>query len=238
MTTTPSPASSRRTPRGVPVVHGIRRRSLAAGRLGHQLLARPASAALEYLHVLREALAHAAASADGQPREQRTTGSTQSIRSSHHAADQCCTRCAVAAGPDRPARRHHHVPLLGTSRRFRHDRRQVVHRGLRGVLPSLRASASARRPAGRTPATNRGCQADCPSPLLKARHVRRSERDKRRDQAVGPQGMPGLPACGSGRERLVRFGTRCSGSSGHAAYVDSLAGRLTAVPGSRMQETG
>ena len=48
-------------------------------------------------------------------------------------------------------------------------------------------------------------------------------------------GMPGQPEVWQWEEQLVGFGTRYTGSSGHAAYVDWLAGQLSAVPGFRMQ---
>ena len=48
-------------------------------------------------------------------------------------------------------------------------------------------------------------------------------------------GMPGLPEVWQWQEQLVGFGTRYTGSSGHAAYVDWLAGQLSAVPGFRMR---
>jgi hypothetical protein len=48
-------------------------------------------------------------------------------------------------------------------------------------------------------------------------------------------GMPGLPEVWQWQEQLVGFGTRYTGSGGHAAYVDWLAGQLSAVPGFRMQ---
>ena len=48
-------------------------------------------------------------------------------------------------------------------------------------------------------------------------------------------GMPGLPEVWQWEEQLVGFGTRYTGSSGHAAYVDWLAGQLSAVPGVRMR---
>jgi hypothetical protein len=48
-------------------------------------------------------------------------------------------------------------------------------------------------------------------------------------------GMPGLPEVWRWQEQLVGFGTRYTGSSGHAAYVDWLAGQLSAVPGFRMR---
>jgi len=48
-------------------------------------------------------------------------------------------------------------------------------------------------------------------------------------------GMPGLPEVWQWEEQLVGFGTRFTGSSGHAAYVDWLAGQLSAVPGFRMR---
>ena len=47
--------------------------------------------------------------------------------------------------------------------------------------------------------------------------------------------MPGLPEVWQWQEQLVGFGTRYTGSSGHAAYVDWLAGQLSAVPGFRMR---
>ena len=48
-------------------------------------------------------------------------------------------------------------------------------------------------------------------------------------------GVPGLPEVWQWEEQLVGFGTRYTGSSGHAAYVDWLAGQLAAVPGLRMR---
>ncbi len=48
-------------------------------------------------------------------------------------------------------------------------------------------------------------------------------------------GMPGLPEVWQWQEQLVGFGTRYTGSSGHAAYVDWLAGQLSAVPGLTMR---
>ena len=48
-------------------------------------------------------------------------------------------------------------------------------------------------------------------------------------------GMPGLPEVWQWQEQLVGFGTRYTGSSGHAAYVDWLAGQMSAVPGFRMR---
>jgi len=48
-------------------------------------------------------------------------------------------------------------------------------------------------------------------------------------------GVPGLPEVWQWEEQLVGFGTRYTGSSGHAAYVDWLAGQLSAVPGLRMR---
>ena len=48
-------------------------------------------------------------------------------------------------------------------------------------------------------------------------------------------GMPGLPEVWQWQEQLVGFGTRYTGSSGHAAYVDWLAGQLSAVPGFQMR---
>lgn len=48
-------------------------------------------------------------------------------------------------------------------------------------------------------------------------------------------GMPGLPEVWQWEEQLVGLGTRYTGSSGHAAYVDWLAGQLSAVPGFTMR---
>ena len=48
-------------------------------------------------------------------------------------------------------------------------------------------------------------------------------------------GMPGLPEVWQWEEQLVGFGTRYTGSSGHVAYVDWLAGQLSAIPGFSMQ---
>jgi hypothetical protein len=48
-------------------------------------------------------------------------------------------------------------------------------------------------------------------------------------------GMPGLAEVWQWQEQLVGFGTRYTGSSGHAAYVDWLAGQLSAVPGFTMR---
>jgi len=48
-------------------------------------------------------------------------------------------------------------------------------------------------------------------------------------------GMPGLPEVWQWQQQLVGFGTRYTGSSGHAAYVDWLAGQLSAVPGFQMR---
>ena len=50
-----------------------------------------------------------------------------------------------------------------------------------------------------------------------------------------PRACLGLPEVWQWQEQLVGFGTRYTGSSGHAAYVDWLAGQLSAVPGVRMQ---
>ena len=47
-------------------------------------------------------------------------------------------------------------------------------------------------------------------------------------------GMPGLPEVWQWQEQLVGFGTRYTGSSGHAAYVDWLAGQLPG--GARLQD--
>ena len=46
----------------------------------------------------------------------------------------------------------------------------------------------------------------------------------------GAAGMPGLPEVWQWEEQLVGFGTRYTGSSGHAAYVDWLASQLSTVP--------
>jgi len=51
----------------------------------------------------------------------------------------------------------------------------------------------------------------------------------------GAAGMPGLPEVWQWEEQLVGFGTRYTGSSGHAAYVDWLASQLSTVPGVRMR---
>jgi hypothetical protein len=51
----------------------------------------------------------------------------------------------------------------------------------------------------------------------------------------GAAGMPGLPEVWQWEEQLVGFGTRYTGSSGHTAYVDWLAGQLSAVPGVRLR---
>jgi hypothetical protein len=48
-------------------------------------------------------------------------------------------------------------------------------------------------------------------------------------------GMPGLPEVWQWEEQLVGFGTRYTGSSGHAAYVDWLAGQFSAIPGFSMR---
>jgi hypothetical protein len=48
-------------------------------------------------------------------------------------------------------------------------------------------------------------------------------------------GLPGLPEVWQWEEQLVGFGTRYTGSSGQAAYVDWLAGQLSAVPGFGMR---
>ncbi len=49
--------------------------------------------------------------------------------------------------------------------------------------------------------------------------------------AVRPAGMPSLAEVWRWEQRLVRFGTRYTGSRGHAAYVGWLTERLSAVPG-------
>lgn len=51
-------------------------------------------------------------------------------------------------------------------------------------------------------------------------------------------GMPGLPEVWQWEEQLVGFGTRYTGSNGHAAYVDWLAGQLRRCPGSGCRPTG
>ncbi|MGO9779306.1 MAG: hypothetical protein ACLPQY_05960 [Streptosporangiaceae bacterium] len=48
-------------------------------------------------------------------------------------------------------------------------------------------------------------------------------------------GMPSLPEVWNWEQQLVRFGTRYTGSSGHAAYVDWLAGQFSAIPGFTMR---
>ena len=48
-------------------------------------------------------------------------------------------------------------------------------------------------------------------------------------------GMPGLPEVWQWEEQLVGFGTRYTGSSGHVAYVDWLAGQFSAIPGFSMR---
>ncbi len=48
-------------------------------------------------------------------------------------------------------------------------------------------------------------------------------------------GLPSLPEVWSWEQQLVQFGTRYTGSSGHVAYVDWLAGQLSAVPGFTMR---
>ena len=47
----------------------------------------------------------------------------------------------------------------------------------------------------------------------------------------GAAGMPGIGEVRGWQEQLVRFGTRYTGSPGHAAYVDWLASQFGAVPG-------
>ena len=49
--------------------------------------------------------------------------------------------------------------------------------------------------------------------------------------AAGPAGMPSIQELWAWEEHLVRFGTRYTGSPGHAAYVDWLAGQLSAIKG-------
>ena len=49
--------------------------------------------------------------------------------------------------------------------------------------------------------------------------------------AAGPVGMPSIQELWAWEEHLVRFGTRYTGSPGHAAYVDWLAGQLSAIKG-------
>jgi hypothetical protein len=48
---------------------------------------------------------------------------------------------------------------------------------------------------------------------------------------AGTARLPSLPEVWAWEEQLVRFGTRYTGSPGHAAYVDWLAEMLSAVPG-------
>jgi len=45
------------------------------------------------------------------------------------------------------------------------------------------------------------------------------------------RGLPGMHQVWEWQEQLVRFGTRYTGSGGHAGYVDWLAGQLGEVPG-------
>ncbi len=51
------------------------------------------------------------------------------------------------------------------------------------------------------------------------------------DAAARSTGMPSLAEVWRWEQQLVRFGTRYTGSRGHAAYVDWLTERLSAVPG-------
>jgi hypothetical protein len=51
-------------------------------------------------------------------------------------------------------------------------------------------------------------------------------------------GMPGLPQVWQWEEQFVGFGTRYTGSSGHAAYVDWLAGSCPRCPASGCGRTG
>jgi len=62
----------------------------------------------------------------------------------------------------------------------------------------------------------------------KALAATRAGASRHRDAAAG---MPGLREVWGWEEELVRFGTRYTGSPGHVAYVDWLAGQLSAVPG-------
>ena len=58
-----------------------------------------------------------------------------------------------------------------------------------------------------------------------------------RSQRADPQAAHHRGRCRVWRweEQLVRFGTRYTGSPGHVAYVDWLAGQLSAVPGFSMR---
>lgn len=59
---------------------------------------------------------------------------------------------------------------------------------------------------------------------------------RRASLAAGPPGgLPGVRQVRHWEEQLVRFGTRYTGSSGHAAYVDWLTEQLAAVPGLRIR---
>jgi len=51
-------------------------------------------------------------------------------------------------------------------------------------------------------------------------------------------GLPTIQEVWGWQEQLVRFGTRYTGSPGHAAYVDWLTSHLTAVPVSPCRPTG
>jgi hypothetical protein len=55
------------------------------------------------------------------------------------------------------------------------------------------------------------------------------------DAAAGPAGLPSMRELWEWEERLVGFGTRYTGSPGHVAYVEWLAGQLSAVPGFTLQ---
>jgi hypothetical protein len=57
----------------------------------------------------------------------------------------------------------------------------------------------------------------------------------RASASAGPPGMPSLQQVWQWQEQLVRFGTRYTGSPGHASYVDWLASQFAAVPGFTMQ---
>lgn len=53
--------------------------------------------------------------------------------------------------------------------------------------------------------------------------------------AAGPSGMPSLQEVWQWQEQLVRFGTRYTGSPGHASFVAWLASQFAAVPGFTLQ---
>ena len=51
----------------------------------------------------------------------------------------------------------------------------------------------------------------------------------------GQAGLPGMDEVWGWQEQLVRYGTRYTGSPGHSAFVDWLAGQFRAVPGFSLQ---